>query len=394
MRLTATTIRSLSLPAGTADKVFFDDDVPGFGIRLRAGGSQTWLFQYRFGAKHRRMTFGRVSAMSIERARQTARDLYAQVRLGGDPAGDKREARARAAETFGWAMESFLAHQERRLKRRSLVEVQRHMRVNARPLHHLELAKVDRRSIAAQLTRLAEMRGAVTANRARATWSSFFSWCAREGLIDTNPAALTNVRHEASRERVLTDNELRSIWRALQDDDYGDIIRLLMLTGARRTEIAGLSWPEIDFEKGVITLPPSRTKNGRENVIPMAAAVRAILEARPKLHGRDFLFGRGAGGFTGWSCCKGRLDAAAGIKDWTPHDLRRTMATKMADELGQTPHIIEAVLNHVGHKVGVHGVYNRAAYLPEKKQALALWADHVMAIIEGKASNVTPLRRA
>jgi integrase len=172
---------------------------------------------------------------------------------------------------------------------------------------------------------------------------------------------------------------------------------LLALTGARANEIAALSWPEGDDDK--IALPASRTKNKRDHVIPLSEQAQAILDHRPRRADHDFVFGRRNGRpFTGWSVCGDLLDArikdsGATVAHWTPHDLRRTAATRMA-ELGVPPHIIEAVLNHVsGHKHGVAGIYNRATYEPEKRHALALWADHLLAIVEGRKRVVVPLMR-
>jgi integrase len=395
MRLTDREISKIKI-GGKSEVICFDDKLAGFGIRVREGGSRTWIFQYRVGTRQRRLTIGSASSMSAAKAREAAEDLDAKVHLGGDPAGDKANTRLRVAESFGVVMLGFLKHQQQRLKPRSFREVERHMRINGKALHDLGVAKIDRRTIATQLTRLAETKGAVTANRARATWSAFFNWAAREGSVDANPAAFTNKRAEASRERVLTNKELRAIWNALPEGDYGDIVRLLVLTGQRREEIGGLRWSEIDFERGIITLPASRTKNGREHVVPMSPAVRSILEARPQMHGRNQVFGIGEGGFSGFSRCKERLDQQSRVTEWTLHDLRRTTATKMATEpLSIQPHIIEAVLNHVsGHRAGVAGIYNRSQYLNEKKQALALWADHLMAIVAGRESNIVTLARA
>ena len=390
MKLSDKLTASLGVPAGKSEAIHFDDKLAGFGIRIRAGGSKVWIFQYRAGTKQRRMTLGSVGSMTAGRARSIAEDLDAKVHLGEDPASDKVEAHARANETFEMAMLGFLKHQRQRLKPRSMAEVERHMRINAKPLHAAELANIDRRMVAAQLNRLATNNGPVTTNRARTVWSAFFNWCAREGLIDTNPAAYTNKQPEASRERVLSEDELRAVWTALPDNDYGDAVKLLALTGQRRAEIGDLRWSEIDFERNLITLPAARTKNGREHVVPMSAPVRAILEARPRYAGRDLVFGsRGEGGFSGWARGFASLKVAL-TPAWTIHDLRRTAATRMAGEpLSIQPHIIEAVLNHVsGHKSGVAGIYNRAQYLAEKRQALALWGDYLVALVEGRASNV------
>jgi integrase len=165
-----------------------------------------------------------------------------------------------------------------------------------------------------------------------------------------------------------------------------------MLTGQRATEISDLRWDEIDFERDVISLPASRTKNKRPHRVPMSATVRAILGARPR-NGREFVFGIGQKrGFTGWSRAKTNLDEAVKILSWRAHDIRRSTATHMA-EIGIPPWIVEAVLNHVsGHKSGIAGIYNRATHEAEKANALSRWADHVAAIVEDRDSNVTPLR--
>jgi integrase len=179
------------------------------------------------------------------------------------------------------------------------------------------------------------------------------------------------------------------VWAALGADQFGDILRLLILTGQRREEIGGLRWSEVDFERALIVLQPARTKNKRLHEIPLSPQARAILERQPKRR-RELIFGRGEGGFSGWSVGKARLDRhllatrqEAGAKpmpDWRLHDLRRTAATGMAD-LGVLPHIVEAVLNHVsGHRTGVAGIYNRARYETEMRDALERWADHVARI--------------
>jgi integrase len=222
-----------------------------------------------------------------------------------------------------------------------------------------------------------------------------FTWGMREGLALNNPVAYTNKREEKPRERILSDKELRLVWRALGDGQYGTIIKLLMLTGQRLDEIAALRWSEIDFNRKVISLPGERTKNGRLHDVPMADAARELLSAQPRINGRQFVFGEGVGPFSGFSRRKEALDeniaslnGGRPLPSWVHHDIRRSVATGMA-ELGIQPHIIEAVLNHVsGHKGGIAGIYNRAQYGVEKAQALARWDEHVAELV----SNVTPIR--
>jgi integrase len=397
------------MPAGKRDHIEFDDKIPGFGLRLREGGSRTWVFQYSLGTKQRRIAIGKATALTPDKARELAADLHAKVRLGADPAAEKAVSKAQAANSFGLLVRRYLEFQEGNLRPRSFTEVSRHLESYAKSFHGLPGGSIDRRTIADRLNVIAKDSGAVTANRVRASLSAMFGWAMREGLAASNPVIDTNKREEKSRDRVLTNAELRSIWLSLEDDDYGAIIKLLILTGLRANEIAGLRWSEIHDD--TIVLPPDRVKNGRTHLVPLAPATRAILDSLPhrttsdgKL--RELVFGRGDGPFSGWSKSKERLDeqiiervktekGKEAVLHWVPHDLRRTVATRMAEDLKIVPHVIEAVLNHVsGHKGGIAGVYNRATYLAEKKQALAMWADHLLAIVEGRVSNVTPFNRA
>jgi integrase len=179
-----------------------------------------------------------------------------------------------------------------------------------------------------------------------------------------------------SRERVLTPDELRKLCAGLADDRFSTIVRLLLLTGARRNEIGHLQWSEVDLVRKLIVLPSDRTKNGRPFELPLSAQASAIIERTPRRNASDFLFSD-VQGFKDWGGAKAALDRRIGIAPWTLHDLRRTCATGMA-ELGTQPHIIEALLNHIsGHKGGIAGVYNRARYEPEIRSALQRWADYV-----------------
>lgn len=217
----------------------------------------------------------------------------------------------------------------------------------------------------------------------------------REGIVDANPVLNTN-RHPESgpRERVLTDNELRAIWKATSTgDQYSAIVRLLLLTGARRDEVGSLRWSEVDLDAATISLPGDRTKNSRPFDIPLTPAALSILENQPGRPDRDFIFGRRERGFSGWSKAKAELDRQVQLAPWRLHDLRRTMSTVMHDRLSVQPHIVEAVLNHVsGHRSGVAGVYNRATYAAEKAAALARWADHVLAVVEDRLPKIVALR--
>ena len=313
MKFNKTNVAQAVLPAGKSDFTFFDDDIPGFGLRVRAGGSRAWVFQYRIGTKQRRITFATVSAMTVQDARERAGQLHARVKLGEDPFGEKVESQARASETFEKVLRAYMTHKKTALRPRSYVEVERHLLTHAKPLHGLQMAKVDRRNIAALVTEIATASGPTEANHVRGSLSAFFAWAMREGLVEANPVIGTNKAAEnKARERTLSDNELRDIWATLPDgDDYTDIIRLLALTGQRREEIGGLMWDEIDLDEEVILLPGERTKNGKPHLIPLSNAAADILRKRcARRMQRPHVFGIGAAGYQGWSKSKETLDAA------------------------------------------------------------------------------------
>jgi integrase len=406
MKLTPTSIQSLTLPRGVHDKVFFDAGLPGFGLRVRATGAKTWLVQYAIAGRTRRIALGSTAVLDLGKARAAAKDLLAQVRLGRDPVAEKANARARAAETFDAILPRFLQHQRARLKPRSYQELERHLLAHAKPLHGHPIDAITRRTIAIRLAEIAETSGPAASNRVRTSLSSFLTWSAREGYINANPAAFTNKAVEnGSRERVLDDAELAAIWRAAGDGQYGAIVKLLMLTGARRDEIGSLRWSEFDPAEATITLPPDRTKNRREHVIPLSEQALAILAAQPRrTEGsgapRDPVFGHGKRGYQDWSGSKGDLDARIAARegkalDWTLHDFRRSLSTALHERFGVQPHVTEAVLGHVGgHKAGVAGVYNKALYLEERGRALARWAEHIEALTAGKKpSTILKLRK-
>jgi integrase len=380
-KLTAKSVATLALPEGVADKIFWDDDVPGFGVRLRAGGSRSWIFRYKFGNTQRSVKLGNATSVAFAVARQNAGLIEAKVRLGEDPAGAKAEARRAVAHTFGAVVETFLQQKQSELRDVSLYEYTRYLTKDCASLHRLPVSAVTQADVA----KLLNGRGASSANRLRAALSALFAHCLYEGITlpNGNVAQYCRKRDEVSRDRVLNPEELKAIWKALDagiGDDYPAIVRLLLLTGCRAREIGNLTWAEIKGD--VIELPADRVKNGRAHIIPLGSAAQKIVAKWAKK--REHLFGRRSGnGFQSWSKAKAELDKVLGadFAPWRLHDLRRTCATGMAS-LGVQPHIVEAVLNHQGgSKGGIAGIYNRHAYDAEKKHALELWGQHVTRVV-------------
>jgi integrase len=270
-----------------------------------------------------------------------------------------------------------------------------------KPLHGRPIEAIRRADVAARLQEMIKAHGPTSAARARSNLSALFSWAMKEGLVDHNPVVATNDPEAGipSRDRVLSLQEIATIWRHCQDDDFGRIVRLLILLGCRRQEIGDLKWSEIDFRHATMTIAGARTKNGRELKLILPVTAVDLLRSVPPRDGRDNVFGGGVTGFHAWSWCTDRLNnrilVAEGkpLARWVLHDLRRSAATHMA-EIGIQPHVIEALLNHVsGHKRGVAGIYNRARYDREIAAALHLWNEHLTAAVAGRKRKLLPMKR-
>lgn len=420
MKVTASNLTKLPLPSNTSGDVqYADAECPGLYVRVRASGDRSFVVRWREGQFHRRIKIGTVGVLSLEEARKKARKTLVGIDEGKDPIAIKAKARADSATLFLPLAREYLDARAKDMKPQSLDQCRRHLEDYWKPLHRLPLNKIEFEIIAAQLRVLGKKRGrrggAVAADRGRSTLSAFFAWAIGEGYCKTNPVDGTNVQSKSKgRDRILTPAELAAIWNAAPEGDYGTIVKLLMLTAQRRDEIASLQWPEIipaDAPSApLIALPPERTKNSRPHHVPLSDAAWSLLKSTPRRDGRDYVFGEGQGGFSGFSRAKDALDVACGAKkmvdgklvlqwpkEWTLHDLRRTADTLMGDELDVLPHITEAILNHVSSeksgKAGVAGVYNKATYMKLKRDALDRWASHLMTIIaQAGGANVTRLR--
>jgi len=403
MTLASITIRAVQ--ALTQGDTIWDaghkEAVKGFGVR-RQRGQATYVLKYRVFGRQRFFTIGpHGSPWTPAKARREAKRLLGLVAGGKDPAETKAEANLQTADTLRKMAGEYLKVAKKKQRPRTYSEIERYLLTTWKPLHSVSVFKITRRQVAARVAEVEAKHGAVSATRARTALSTMFNWAIREGLdIPGNPVLGTNRPEQPkSRDRVLSDAELVEIWQACGNDDYGRIVRLLFLTAQRRGEVGGMQWTELDTAAECWTLPSARTKNHRDHVVPLVPAAFALLP--PQRDECDFIFGDGPRqkddkhqGFSGWSKSKAALDARIlaarkkGNKDakplphWTVHDLRRTAATVMADQLGVLPHVIEAILNHVsGHRAGVAGVYNRARYQAEMRDALEHLADHLARIV-------------
>jgi integrase len=400
-KLTDALVRSAALAAAESDVIIWDPALAGYGLRVRRvakGVSKQFIVQYRDALRaSRRFIIGSTDELTATAAREIAGKTLAGIRLGSYPHAEReRQAKAaaherdRANETFHAISGTYLQRQQQALRERSFLEVKRHIEKHWAPFHRASVHEINRRMIALRLTEIATENGAITANRARASLSAFYSWMVGEGIVEHNAVIGTNKpAEEKARARVLTEAELRAIWAACGDDTFGTIVKLLMLLGQRRSEVGGMRWDELDLEQGLWTMEGDRSKNGKKHVVPLVPEVVAILENVPRRARREgveepHVFGDGKHGFNTWNQGKRALDAritkATGepIADWRLHDLRRSMKTIMSDKLDVRSEVSESLLNHV--KQGLEAVYNTAQYLRQKRAALELWTDYLRPI--------------
>jgi integrase len=376
-------IGKMNCPPGKQEALFWDANCRGFGLRALSSGRRSWIYQYRDDHKRtRRIALGDVSAVGLDAARQAARQYAASVTQGVNPSAD-RNAKG-SAPTVLSVIEAYLRQAKTRQRERSYGEAERHLRKHAASLHHDRAATVRRADIAALLNRVSDTSGPFAANRLRAALSALWSWGMRAGLIESesNPVTFTLRNPEKSRERTLSDDELREIWTATEGDgDYLRIVRLCTLTGCRREEIGSLRWDEVQADR--LLIGAGRMKGATAHEVPLLHAISVLLPERPA-DNEGSVFGRNAAGFSGWSKSKAALDAklARGgvtMARWTLHDLRRTFSTRLHDA-GVEPLVIEALLAH--KQQGVAAVYNRASFRDAKRAALGRWHKIFFKIVE------------
>ena len=391
------TVAALTLDNGVRDFIFRDGDLHGFGIRVRFDQKgrlcKTWCVQYRHDGKQRRQNIGKFPRMNAATARTKAGAWLNKVHDGTDPAGERAAERLATKLTFSKAVAEYLAVKQREgeIRDSSYDNIKGYL-TNPKffgSFHTKPVGKVTQSDVS---TALNAIPTAPSRSQAQRKLSAFYVWAMMEGHAPENPVAKTKtVKAGPGRDRVLSEDEIRIVWNALEDDDFGAVIKLLLLTGCRADEIGGLRWSEVDLDNGTITIPGERTKNRRTHSLTLPPLALQILQQVEQVPGRIHLFGKWTdSGFTNWARARGTL--RDGLAHWTVHDLRRTAATHMC-ELGIEPHVVEAILNHVsGHKSGVAGIYNRASYAKQMRTALVLWADHVRAIVDGGARKVVPLR--
>jgi integrase len=295
-------------------------------LRLRRGVSglrRTYVAQYRIDGRQRRATIGTTERLTTTQARERARQILASVSLGHDPQAEKVAKRIENARTLRSMIERYLAAKQREIREHSIEIYRRYLLTGPyfRPLHPVGINSISRTDVAARVTDIQNKHSPHVARQARDALSALFVWAMEEGLAENNPVIGTRKPTlNAPRTRVLTDAELVAIWRNCRDDDYGRIVRLLILLGNRRQEVGGMCWSELVLEgfgdARYWTLPEERSKNHVSIVVPLSPLATTIIRSVPRRGDRDHLFGvrsKYQNGYRGWAEVKPRFDKRLAI---------------------------------------------------------------------------------
>lgn len=371
----------------------------GLYLLVQPSGHKSFVVRYRHHGRSRKYTIGSYPAIDLKAARELASKALRAVAEGRDPQHEKKLLRSARADTFGAVAELFLERHGRAHRKRTRETytsmLSKHVlpRWGARPA-----AEITRRDVVALLDEIVDGGSPISANRTYAVIRKIFSWAVTRDIVATSPCVGVRApTREISRDRVLPDTELRNVWLAADKlgGPYGALVKLLILTGQRRNEIAQARLSEFDLESRLWTVPSERSKNHKAHVVPLSAPAVALLKALPRVGDNEFvLTTNGRVPAAGFGKHKARLDALlpADMSRWVVHDIRRSVATGLA-RIGVDVPTIEKVLNHVGGTfAGVVGVYQRHDYVEEMRRALNRWGEHVERLVGGEPPKVVALR--
>lgn len=404
-----------AMKPGPSRREIPDPSLAGLYLVIQPSGAKSWALRYRYAGKPKKLTLGKWPVMGLADARGAATVAIEAVELGRDPGAAKKKAKAERIEAQLSERDKIKTlvgdYGKRHLaKLKSGDDVAAQFRRHVLPeWGERDIHEITRRDVIDLLDGIADSGRIATANRVRVYLSHFFNWCVSRDILAISPVhGVKPVGKEASRERVLTDDEIRLFWRACDDLGFpwGPLGQTLLLTGQRLREVAGMTDAEINGD--VWQMAPERTKNGRAHTVPLSGAVSDVLGAVERVKGKPgYVFTTTgetplSGFYKGRNHIAERMTEIASkeagepveIPHWTFHDLRRTAATGMA-RLGIPVRVTEAVLNHVsGTAAGIVSVYQRHDYADEKRTALDAWARLVADLVEGRADNVVRIGEA
>ena len=387
-KLSATGIEKLAPPTDKDRAIYGDSTLSGFGVVVTKAGHRSFVYQYRTGTQSRRMTFP--WGLGLEKARKEAKKALGGVASGGDPLQERRKAEALAENTLQSICEEYLRRDGNRLRSKEQIE-QTLKRLVYPKLGKRQIDTIKRSEIVRLLDKIEDENGAGMADNTLAHVRKIMNWHASRSDDFRSPIVRGMARTkpgERARERILTDDELRAVWKAVGKSagPFGPMMRFILLTACRRSEAASMSYSEIVGTDWII--PASRYKTKTETVLPLSEAAQGVLKAIPRIDEVDYVFTTGNKPISGFTKFKQNFDKACGVADWTIHDLRRT-ARSLMSRAGVPSDHAERCLGHV--ITGVRGTYDRHAYHAEKKQAFELLAGQIDRIINPQP-NVIPMR--
>jgi integrase len=390
-RLTETLVKRVKAEPGAERSVYWDAGQPGFGLMVTSGGHRSFVVQYRAHGVSRRMTLP--AELSLKDARREARALLGNVAKGHDPLAERRKKAAEATNTLRSIAEEYLSREGGRLRtmaeRRAVFERLVYPKLGARQIDTIKRSEINR-----LLDKIEDESGASMADHTLAYLRRLFNWHASRSDDFRTPIVRGMARtsnKERERARILSDEELRAIWRVAEGatGPFGTFVQFLVLTGARRSEAAGMTWSEIT--NGDWTLPAARNKVKQDLIRPLSPAAQAVLAKLPRHGTRGLVFTTdGKHPIGGFSKFKAAFDRACGITGWTIHDLRRT-ARSLMSRAGVAADHAERALGHVIG--GVRGVYDRHEFKDEKRRAFEALAAQIERIVNPQ-ENVVPLRES
>lgn len=387
-RITATLVERIRPPTEGRLEIY-DDLLSGFCLRVTQRGRKSWSVVYRIHHQQTRLTLGRYPLLPLAEAREEARKALLLVDRGIDPAVQKRETeKAKKHSTFKAVADLFIERYARP-KNRTWQASQRLMDNHCMPIWgNKPIVDIKRQDVIDLLDEIADNGAPHTARQLFAVIRKFFNWAASRNIIDTSPCLhVESPCKVVSRDRVLSDDEVKAIWGACSKENYpfGTLVKFLLATGQRREEVASMTWSEINLEEKLWCIPRERVKSDRAQEVPLSSLAMKLLESVPRFEGKDaeyvFTTTGGKKPFAGFSKAKKRVDIMSEVTAWRIHDLRRTCGTGMA-KIGVPVPIISHVLNHA--QSGVTAIYNRHSYLPEKRDALEKWGKKIEEIVSAK----------
>lgn len=404
VKLTARTVAAVRPPASGRLELF-DEDLPGFCIRVTPNGRRTACVFYRVGPRLRRATLGTLPPLTLADARQLGREALRDAALGHDPASAKREARE--ALTVTTLVKDYIEAGEGRRSAATNGDYRRTLKavVQESPLGQQAAQQVARGELRAFLEGIAR-KTPIRANRVLALVRAAFRWGLREELIERDPTAgLQRLRPERPRERVLADDEVKELWETINAIGAGTsdpvlengkkaprlvlagAVKLLLLLGTRRSETLNMRWSDIDEHAQTWTVPGMFRKGGRTHVVPLPPlALRILADLRPVTSHSPWVFvGKRGASLANNPARWTEILREASRLDFTLHDLRRTCATGCA-RLGASESTVSRILGHkaIAGTIAVSGIYDRFDRLPEIRSALVAWSNYVETLVAGE----------